>query len=162
VSGTGTEERGRLSDPHQIAVRAIYKIPPRTNSAPNTSSRILLITRLPGFAVAPISTCVNARGALKVLRGTAGGYPASLTKQDAAGLEIPCPPGSVCLKLGSEIPVGFECAMGAPQICDSGRQARRFTLTGPLQLAKDGGGPALSPPKRVSGLASPRWSIMAG
>src|SRR5258708_30005262 len=41
VSGTDPEERGRLSDPHQIAVRAIYKIPPRTSSAPNTIKNIL-------------------------------------------------------------------------------------------------------------------------
>jgi hypothetical protein len=41
VSGTDPEERGRLSDPHQIAVRAIYKIPPRTSSAPNIIKNIL-------------------------------------------------------------------------------------------------------------------------
>jgi hypothetical protein len=41
VSGTGPEERGRLSDPHQIAVRAIYKIPPTTSIAPNTIKNIL-------------------------------------------------------------------------------------------------------------------------
>src|SRR5258705_4696625 len=41
VSGTDLEERGRLSDPHQIAVRAIYKIPPRTSSAPNMIKNIL-------------------------------------------------------------------------------------------------------------------------
>jgi hypothetical protein len=41
VSGTGPEERGRLSDPHQIAVRAMYNIPQRTSSAPNTIKSIL-------------------------------------------------------------------------------------------------------------------------
>jgi hypothetical protein len=41
VSGTGPEERRRLSDPHQIAVRAMYKNPPRTSSAPNTIKNIL-------------------------------------------------------------------------------------------------------------------------
>jgi hypothetical protein len=41
VSGTGPEERSRLSDPHQIAVRAMYNIPQRTSSAPNTIKSIL-------------------------------------------------------------------------------------------------------------------------
>jgi hypothetical protein len=41
VLETGPEERGRLSGPHQIAVRAMYKIPPRTSSAPSNVRNIL-------------------------------------------------------------------------------------------------------------------------
>src|SRR5712664_1684181 len=35
VSRTGREESGPLSDPRQIAVRAMYKTPPKTSSAPS-------------------------------------------------------------------------------------------------------------------------------
>jgi len=41
VSETGPGERGRLSGPHQIAVRAKYKIPLRTSSAPSNIRNIL-------------------------------------------------------------------------------------------------------------------------
>ena len=41
VLETGPEERGRLSGPHQIAVRTMYKIPLRTNSAPSNVRNIL-------------------------------------------------------------------------------------------------------------------------
>src|ERR1700682_1822737 len=41
VSRTGREEYGPLSGPRQIAVRAVYKIPPRTSSAPSPIRNIL-------------------------------------------------------------------------------------------------------------------------
>ena len=41
VSRTGREESGPLSGPRQIAVRAMYRIPPRTSSAPSTIRNIL-------------------------------------------------------------------------------------------------------------------------
>jgi hypothetical protein len=41
VSRTGREESGPLSDPRQIAVRAMYKSPPRTSSAPSPIRNIL-------------------------------------------------------------------------------------------------------------------------
>jgi hypothetical protein len=41
VSRTGREESGPLSDPRQIAVRAMYKTPPRTSSAPSPIRNIL-------------------------------------------------------------------------------------------------------------------------
>jgi hypothetical protein len=41
VSETGPDERGRLSAPHQIAVRAKYTIPLRTSSAPSNVRNIL-------------------------------------------------------------------------------------------------------------------------
>src|ERR1700738_2311845 len=41
VSRTGREESGPLSDPRQIAVRAMYKTPPTTSSAPSPIRNIL-------------------------------------------------------------------------------------------------------------------------
>ena len=41
VSRTGREESGPLSDPRQMAVRAMYKNPPRTSSAPSPIRNIL-------------------------------------------------------------------------------------------------------------------------
>jgi len=41
VSRTGAEESGPLSGPRQMAVPAIYRIPPRTSSAPSTIRNIL-------------------------------------------------------------------------------------------------------------------------
>jgi hypothetical protein len=41
VSRTGREESGPLSDPRQIAARAMYKSPPRTSSAPSPIRSIL-------------------------------------------------------------------------------------------------------------------------
>src|SRR5467141_4192783 len=41
VSPTGREESGPLSGPRQIAVRARYRIPPRTSSAPSPIRNIL-------------------------------------------------------------------------------------------------------------------------
>jgi hypothetical protein len=41
VSRTGREESGPLSGPRQIAVRAMYRIPPRTSSAPSPIRNIL-------------------------------------------------------------------------------------------------------------------------
>src|SRR3981189_625741 len=41
VSRTGREESGPLSDPRQIAVRAMYKTPPTASSAPSPIRNIL-------------------------------------------------------------------------------------------------------------------------
>src|ERR1700688_1450650 len=41
VSRAGREESGPLSGPRQIALRAMYRIPPRTSSAPSPIRNIL-------------------------------------------------------------------------------------------------------------------------
>ena len=44
--------------------------------------------------------------------------------RSAAGLEMNVPAAS-CLKLGAEIPVGFDFAMVMPQVCDRVARAKR-------------------------------------
>jgi len=58
VSRAGREESGPLSDPRQIPVRAMYKTPPRTSSAPSPIRNILAFqfiatTTEPGFKRMP-------------------------------------------------------------------------------------------------------------
>jgi hypothetical protein len=73
VSGTGPEERGLLSDPHQIAVRAIYKIPPRTSSAPNTIKSILASLNSALTAFCAVNS--HRRCGLQARRFSPAGFP---------------------------------------------------------------------------------------
>jgi hypothetical protein len=45
-------------------------------------------------------------------------------KKALPGSKFPVPPAAPCLKLSTEIPVGFLCAIVMPQFCDSGAGSR--------------------------------------
>jgi hypothetical protein len=63
VLRTGREESGPLSDPRQIAVRAMYKTPPRTSSAPSPIRNILA----PQFIAATHLAALRKRDGLTVI-----------------------------------------------------------------------------------------------
>jgi hypothetical protein len=74
VPRTGREESGPLRGPRQIAARAMYKIPPRTSSAPSPIRNILGLSIYRCHAVAPCvfsgSTGSNWRSSMR--RGPSG------------------------------------------------------------------------------------------
>src|SRR5260370_21462827 len=85
VSRTGWEESGPLRGPRQIAVRAMYRIPPRTSSAPSPIRNILASQFIRCHAQQNLDSRARWWDSFRAPKGFWGGFPSGRLKSSNEG-----------------------------------------------------------------------------